>query len=66
MRVLFLGDVVGRSGRTAVIEALPGLRERLRLDFVVVNAENAASGYGLTGSIAEELLAAGTDDIRAG
>ncbi|MEO0623942.1 MAG: TIGR00282 family metallophosphoesterase [Pseudomonadota bacterium] len=66
MRVLFLGDVVGRSGRTAVIEALPGLRERLRLDFVVVNAENAASGYGLTGSIAEELLAAGADVITLG
>lgn len=66
MRLLFLGDVVGRAGRAAVIEALPGLRKRLRLDFVAVNAENAASGYGLTGALADELLAAGADVITLG
>jgi calcineurin-like phosphoesterase len=47
MRILFLGDLVGRSGRGAVIEALPKLRERYRLDFVVVNGENAAGGFGI-------------------
>ncbi|MEX2165592.1 MAG: YmdB family metallophosphoesterase, partial [Methyloceanibacter sp.] len=48
MRILFLGDLVGRSGRSAVIEALPGLRQRYRADFVVVNGENAAGGFGIT------------------
>ena len=66
MRLMFLGDLVGRGGRNAVIEALPGLRERLKLDFVVVNAENAASGYGLTGAIAEDVLAAGADVLTLG
>ena len=42
MRLLFLGDVVGRAGRRAVIDALPGLRRRYALDFVIVNGENAA------------------------
>ena len=66
MRLLFLGDLVGRAGRTAVIEALPDLRRELSLDFVVVNAENAASGYGLTAGIAGEILAAGADVITLG
>jgi len=66
MRLLFLGDVVGRAGRSALISALPGLRERLDLDFVAVNAENAASGYGLTAAIADEILAAGADVITLG
>ncbi|MGF1500388.1 MAG: YmdB family metallophosphoesterase [Paracoccaceae bacterium] len=66
MRILFLGDLVGRAGRTAAIEGLPGLRDRLALDFVVVNAENAASGFGLTAAIAGELLAAGADAITLG
>ena len=48
MRVLFLGDVVGRSGRTALIESLPGLRTRYGAHFVVVNGENAAGGFGIT------------------
>ena len=51
MRILFLGDVMGRTGRTAVIERLPKLRAAWRLDFVVVNAENSASGMGLTADI---------------
>ena len=59
MRLLFLGDVVGRSGRTAIIERLPGLRTAWGLDFVVVNGENASQGAGLTGDHAKELLAAG-------
>jgi hypothetical protein len=66
MRMLFLGDLVGRGGRTAVIDALPGLRSELDLDFVAVNAENAASGYGLTAAIAGEILAAGADVITLG
>ncbi|TVQ52112.1 MAG: YmdB family metallophosphoesterase [Rhodobacteraceae bacterium] len=66
MRLLYLGDVVGRSGRTAVIERLPGLRERLSLDFVVVNAENAASGFGCTAKIADDLFEAGVDALTLG
>jgi metallophosphoesterase (TIGR00282 family) len=66
MRVLFLGDVVGRSGRVAVIEQLPQLRETYRLDFVVVNGENAAGGFGITEPILIELLDAGADVVTTG
>ena len=66
MRLLFLGDVVGRTGRTAVISHLPELRERYKLDFVVVNAENSAGGFGITEAIAGELLAAGADVLTTG
>lgn len=66
MRLLYLGDVVGRAGRDAVVEALPGLRERLKLDFVVVNGENAAHGFGITGKICEEFYAAGVDVLTTG
>ncbi len=66
MRMLFLGDVVGRSGRTAVMEQLPGLRERYALDFVVVNGENAAGGFGITEPILNELLDAGADVVTTG
>jgi hypothetical protein len=66
MRLLFLGDVVGRSGRRAVIERLPGLRERWKLDFVVVNGENAAGGFGITEAIHEELVDAGADAVTLG
>ncbi len=66
MRLLFLGDLVGRAGRTAAIEALPRLRADWKLDFVAVNAENAASGFGLTPAIAEQLFAAGADCVTLG
>lgn len=66
MRILFLGDVMGRSGRAAVTERLPGLRERMRLDFVVVNAENATSGAGLNADHAKALLEAGADCLTLG
>ena len=66
MRLLFLGDIVGRAGRMAVIEQLPGLRADLKLDFVVINAENSASGFGMTGAIATDLLAAGADVLTLG
>ncbi len=66
MKILFLGDVMGRAGRRAVIAALPDLRQRLRLDFVVVNAENASAGVGLSADHAKELLTAGADCITLG
>ncbi|HEY8275676.1 MAG TPA: TIGR00282 family metallophosphoesterase, partial [Methyloceanibacter sp.] len=66
MRILFLGDVVGRSGRNAVIGALPGLRDRYSLDFVVVNGENAAGGFGISEQILTELLDAGADVVTSG
>lgn len=66
MRLLFLGDVVGRSGRDAVVAALPDLRADLDLDFVVVNGENAAGGFGITEKITTELLDAGADVISGG
>ena len=63
MRVLFLGDIVGRAGRNAVIERLAQMRADWKLDFVVINAENSASGYGMTASIASNLFDAGADGI---
>ena len=59
MRLLFLGDMVGRSGRTAVWERLPGLISDFRLDFVIVNGENAAGGFGITEDIYLATLEAG-------
>lgn len=66
MRLAYFGDVVGRPGRQAVLDHLPRLKTELRLDFVVVNAENAAGGFGLTGAIADELYAAGADCLTLG
>ena len=66
MKILFLGDVVGRTGRTAIIENLSRLREEWRLDFVVVNGENASNGVGLTGAHAKLLLGAGVDCLTLG
>lgn len=66
MKILFCGDLVGRTGREVVLEHLPGLRAEMGLDFVVVNAENAAHGFGLTGKICEELFEAGADAITTG
>ncbi len=66
MRVLICGDVVGRSGRRVVTRHLPELRERFDLDFVVVNGENAAGGFGITPKICEEIFAAGADAITTG
>jgi metallophosphoesterase (TIGR00282 family) len=66
LRILFVGDVVGRSGRTAVAELLPGMIRDFRLDFVVVNGENAAGGFGITEAIYQELLDAGADAITLG
>jgi len=66
MRLLFLGDVVGRAGREAVVERLPWLRARLAIDCAVVNAENAAGGFGVTAEIAEALFDAGADILTTG
>jgi len=66
MRLLFLGDVVGRAGRDAVAERLPGLIRDYRFDFVVVNGENASHGKGLTEPHFNELRAAGADVVTLG
>lgn len=66
IRILFLGDIVGEVGRTAVARTLPELREREKIDFVIVNGENAAAGRGITPKIALQLLRAGVAVITTG
>ncbi|MBX3538344.1 MAG: TIGR00282 family metallophosphoesterase [Chelatococcus sp.] len=66
MRLLFLGDVVGRPGRSAVTRLLPGLRQAWALDCVIINGENAAGGFGLTEAICDDLLGAGADVVTLG
>lgn len=66
MKVLFAGDVVGRTGRKAITEYVPALRKKLGLDFVVVNGENAAGGFGITEQIAKDFFDAGADCISSG
>jgi len=66
LTVLFLGDVVGEPGRTAVIARLPELKSKHALDFVIVNGENAAGGRGITGKITIDLLRAGVSVITTG
>lgn len=66
MKILFCGDVVGRSGREAIAAHVPSLRESLQLDFVIANGENAAHGFGMTEKTCKELFAAGVDVITGG
>ncbi|MEK9673465.1 MAG: TIGR00282 family metallophosphoesterase [Rhodospirillaceae bacterium] len=66
MKILIVGDVVGKTGRQAVAEHLPGLRERLGLDFVIVNGENAAHGFGITEGICKDFYGLGADVITTG
>jgi len=66
LRILFLGDIVGEPGRTAVIKAVPRFLKERGVDFVVVNGENAAGGRGITGRIAIDLLRAGVAVITTG
>lgn len=66
MKILFLGDIVGRTGRDAAVKHIPTLRKDLNLDFVVVSGDNAAGGFGITPQICEELFAAGVDVITGG
>lgn len=65
-RILFVADVVGRPGRRAVAALLPGLRQELEPDLVIVNGENSAGGFGLTSKTVAELLRAGADVITTG
>jgi len=66
MKILFLGDVMGRAGRAALTEHLAGLKERLSLDLVIVNGENATSGHGLSTAHAGAIFEAGADCITLG
>ena len=66
MRILFVGDVVGRTGRTVVTERLPGLIRNWKLDCVIINGENAAGGFGITEAIYQEFLDAGADAVTLG
>jgi len=66
LTVLFLGDIVGEPGRTAVINRLPELKEQHALDFIIVNGENAAGGRGITGKITIDLLRAGVSVVTTG
>src|SRR5215218_10991610 len=66
MRILFIGDIVGRSGRTVLLERLPRLVRDWRLDFVAVNGENAAGGFGITEAIYQEFVDAGADAVTGG
>ena len=66
MRLLFVGDVIGRAGRTAIGKYLPEIRRAWALDCVVVNGENSAGGFGITEDICRELLDAGADCVTLG
>ena len=66
MKVLFVGDIVGEPGRKALKHGLPKLVEKLKIDFIIANAENAAGGFGITKSIGEELFSCGIDVLTSG
>jgi metallophosphoesterase (TIGR00282 family) len=66
MRILFIGDIIGKPGRDVVAAELPRLRDRLSLDFVIVNGENAAGGFGITRAISNEFFAIGVDVVSTG
>jgi metallophosphoesterase (TIGR00282 family) len=66
MNILFIGDIVGRPGRTIIKSLLPGLKEEFDLDFVIANIENAAGGSGATPAIVDELLSYGIDAFTSG
>ncbi len=66
MRIAYVGDIVGRAGRTVLLEELAGLRRSLGLDALVVNVENAAGGYGVTSQLVREFLDAGADLLTLG
>jgi metallophosphoesterase (TIGR00282 family) len=64
--ILAIGDVIGKPGRKALRQLLPGLRQQYGIDFIMVNGENAAGGIGVTVDTAKEMLAAGTDVLTSG
>src|SRR5947208_9678457 len=66
MRILFIGDIVGRSGRAMLLERLAGLVRDWKLDFVAINGENSAGGFGITEAIYQEFVDAGADVISGG
>ena len=66
MRILFVGDVVGRSGRTIVHDRLPGMIDAWKLDCVIVNGENSAGGFGITEAIYREMMDCGADAVTLG
>jgi metallophosphoesterase (TIGR00282 family) len=66
MKILFIGDIVGRPGRRAVRELLPGIVDERRIDFVIANCENAAAGLGVTADVLEELYGVGIDILTSG
>lgn len=66
LKLLFIGDIVGRPGRDIVAERLPKIRAEHGIDFVIANAENAAAGAGITGTIAKSLLESGVDALTLG
>ena len=66
MRILFIGDIFGRPGRTIVKERLPGLVKDHAVDLVIANGENAAAGFGITRPLAEELFELGIDVLTTG
>jgi metallophosphoesterase (TIGR00282 family) len=66
MRILFIGDIVGKPGRRAVRELLPVIVEENRIDFVIANCENAAAGFGVTGEVVEELSRDRIDVLTSG
>ncbi len=66
MKILFCGDVVGKAGRRIVFDVVPKLRERLELDMIIVNGENAAHGFGLTPKIFDEFMRNGVDVVTLG
>src|ERR1035437_10003021 len=66
MRVLFLGDIIGRNALDEIIARLPDLRKKYKLDAVIVNGENAANGFGITAQICNDLYKAGVDCITTG
>ena len=66
MKIIFIGDIVGKSGRNSVIKKIPDIRSQYQSDVIICNAENAAAGYGLTKKIALDLFDSGIDAITLG
>jgi len=66
MRILFIGDIFGRPGRTIVRERLPEMVKQHNVDLIIANGENAAAGFGITGALAEELFEMGIEVLTSG
>lgn len=66
MRILLVGDIIGKKGRQVIRELLPEIRQEYQIDFCIANGENAAGGFGLTQKTANEIFAAGVDTITSG